>query len=114
MLDTVLERVKTSLERAVEIELSTPANGTTVLDNLVTMDDTEVERVVLSVTIAVDCELNVVSTLPVTMMLLLLVRVDAISPRVSSADGALLIKLLIAVLIAMLLLLISEFRALNN
>ena len=101
----------TSVESAPEMAVSLVVSDAAMLVKLDATDDTAVERTVVSVASYVEMLFSLVTPLAVSEMLELVWSSVAISPSVSSADGAVPIRVLIAVLIALLRLPISAVSA---
>ena len=99
-----------SLPTALESEVSADVSELAASVKLLAIDQIAVDRVGISATSALDMLFRLIIPLIVSVTLLL-ASCNAISPMVSSADGAPLTKLLIATLIALFLLTISAFNA---
>ena len=109
--DTAVERVVTSVESALDRVVSFAVSEAAMSVKLDATDDTAVERVDISVESVFETEVNLRIPLVVNEMLELVWSSVTISPSVSSADGAVPIRVLIATLIALLRLPISVFSA---
>jgi len=100
--DTAVERAVISVESEFEMSVPIAVSEAAVLVRLDSTVDTAAERNVVSVASAVEIWFSLVTPLAVSEMLELVWSSVAISPSVSSADGAVPIRVLMAVLIALL------------